>query len=273
MCPRRAGRVGRRRLLPSRATPGALAARPTQYLTGVQEFCGLPFEVTPAVLIPRPETEHVVEVALARLGERGIKIHMDTGKPWETLHVADVGTGSGCLGVALAYELPHAEIYATDISAAALEVARRNAVRNEVADRIHFAQCDLLAPFAAEDSFDEQKLNASAISSRNHQQFDLMVSNPPYISFDAADQLQREVRNHEPHQALFGGPTGIEIYGRLIGQAGEFLRERGVLVLELGHDSADYVRGIFDKQPGWTNTAITTDLAGIPRVLAAERVR
>jgi release factor glutamine methyltransferase len=249
------------------------AGEPTQYLTGRQEFWGLPFEVTPAVLIPRPETEHVVEVALARLGERGIKIHMDTGKPRETLHVADVGTGSGCLAVALAYELPHAKIYATDISAAALEVARRNAVTNGVADRIHFAQCDLLAPFAAEGSCGEQKLNASAISIRNHQQFDLIVSNPPYISFDEANQLQREVRNHEPHQALFGGPTGIEIYGRLIDQAGELLRERGVLVLELGHDSADYVRGIFDKQPGWTNIAITTDLAGIPRVLAAERVR
>ena len=97
------------------------------------------------MLIPRPETEHVIEVALARLGERGIKIHMDTGAPRETLRVADVGTGSGCLAVALARELPHAEIFATDISAPALEVARRNAARHGVADRIHFLQCDLLA--------------------------------------------------------------------------------------------------------------------------------
>ena len=121
------------------------AGEPTQYLTGKQEFWGLEFEVTPAVLIPRPETEHVMEVALARLGERGIKIHMDTGAPRATLRVADVGTGSGCLAVALARELPHAEIYATDISAPALEVAQRNAARHNVADRIHFEQCDLLA--------------------------------------------------------------------------------------------------------------------------------
>src|ERR1700722_5551436 len=120
------------------------AGEPTQYLTGKQEFWGLEFEVTPAVLIPRPETEHVMEVALARLGERGIKIHMDTGAPRETLRVADVGTGSGCLAVALAWELPHAEVVATDISEPALEVARRNAARHGVADRIHFLQGDLL---------------------------------------------------------------------------------------------------------------------------------
>jgi len=114
------------------------AGEPTQYLTGKQEFWGLEFEVTPAVLIPRPETEHVMEVALARLGERGLRIHMDTGAPRERLRVADVGTGSGCLAVALAYELPHADVYATDISAPALEVARRNAVRHGVAERVHF---------------------------------------------------------------------------------------------------------------------------------------
>ena len=127
------------------------AGEPVQYLTGKQEFWGLEFEVTPAVLIPRPETEHVMEVALARLGERGIKIHMDTGAPRETLRVADVGTGSGCLAVALAWELPHAEVFATDISAPALEVARRNAARHRVADRIHFVQCDLLTGFENTD--------------------------------------------------------------------------------------------------------------------------
>src|SRR5580693_1677633 len=123
------------------------AGEPTQYLTGKQEFWGLEFEVTPAVLIPRPETEHVMEVALARLGPRGLKIHMDTGLPRETLRVADVGTGSGCLAVSLAYELPHAEVFATDISVPALEVARRNATRHAVADRIHFLQTDLLESF------------------------------------------------------------------------------------------------------------------------------
>ncbi|MGA7626594.1 MAG: peptide chain release factor N(5)-glutamine methyltransferase [Candidatus Acidiferrales bacterium] len=249
------------------------AGEPTQYLTGQQEFWGLQFEVTPAVLIPRPETEHVMEVALARLGERGIKIHMDNGAPRDSLHVADVGTGSGCLAVALAYELPHAELYATDISAAALEVAQRNAARHKIADRIHFIHGDLLTPFAAADWSDAEKINSEPSGARNHQRFDVIVSNPPYISLDEADQLQREVRDHEPHEALFGGRSGAEIYGRLIDQAGELLDERGILVLELGHNSADYVRGIFDEQPGWTKVAITTDLAGIPRVLAAERVR
>ncbi len=247
------------------------AGEPTQYLTGKQEFWGLEFEVTPAVLIPRPETEHVMEVALARLGERGFKIHMDTGAPRDTLHVADVGTGSGCLAVALAYELPHAEIYATDISAAALEVAQRNAARHGVADRIHFVQCDLLTPFAVADSSDAEQRNGGRSAGQNRLQLDLIVSNPPYISLDQANQLQREVRDHEPHQALFGGYRGVEIYGRLIDQAGELVKDRGILVLELGHDSAEYVRGIFDEQLGWTNVAITTDLAGIPRVLAAAR--
>src|ERR1700732_1952824 len=120
------------------------AGEPTQYLTGRQEFWGLEFEVTPAVLIPRPETEHLMEVALARLGPRGFKIHLDSGLPREKLRVADVGTGSGCLAVALANELPHAEIFATDISAPALEVARRNAARHKVADRVHFLQTNLL---------------------------------------------------------------------------------------------------------------------------------
>jgi release factor glutamine methyltransferase len=247
------------------------AGEPTQYLTGKQEFWGLEFAVTPAVLIPRPETEHVMEVALARLGERGIKIHIDTGAPREKLRVADVGTGSGCLAVALAYELPHADVYATDISAPALEVARHNAVRHAVAGRVHLAQCDLLDAL--------QNANSQAVGARHavpassESRFDLIVSNPPYISLEQAPQLQREVRDHEPHQALFGGRTGAEIYGRLIEQARDLLQDRGMLVLELGHDSAEYVRGIFDEQSGWTNVSITMDLAGIPRVLAAARTR
>lgn len=257
------------------------AGEPTQYLIGKQEFWGLEFEVTPAVLIPRPETEHVMEVALARLGERGLPIHMDSGAPRERLRVADIGTGSGCLAVALAWELPHADVYATDISALALEVALRNATRHSVTDRVHLAQCDLLdalqnaksevvaAPHAAPAA------SAAAIPAFTSCEslFDVIVSNPPYISLEEGPQLQREVRDHEPHQALFGGRTGVEIYARLIEQARELLRDRGILVLELGHDSAEYVRGIFDEQSGWTKVSITMDLAGIPRVLAAERAR
>src|SRR5580698_7418891 len=161
------------------------AGEPVQYLTGKQEFWGLEFEVTPAVLIPRPETEHVMEVALARLGERGFKIHLDTGKPREKLRVADVGTGSGCLAVALAWELPHAEVFATDISAPALEVAGRNAARHNVADRIHFLRTNLLDALGDESPTGIGKLPS----------FDLIVSNPPYVGWDDASQLQREVRD------------------------------------------------------------------------------
>jgi len=234
------------------------SGEPTQYLTGKQEFWGLEFEVTPAVLIPRPETEHVVEVALERLGERGIKIDMRTGGPSSPLRVADVGTGSGCLAVALAYELPHAEVFATDVSAPALGVARRNAMRHGVSGRIHFIECDLL-------SFPDSTL-ATLPSS-----LDLVVSNPPYVARNEAATLQREVREHEPHGALFGGPTGTEIYGRLIEQAGALLSEGGTLVVELGYNAADEVLRMLRAQRGWVNVSVTNDLAGIPRVLAAER--
>jgi release factor glutamine methyltransferase len=238
------------------------AGEPTQYLTGKQEFWGLEFEVTPAVLIPRPETEHVIEVALERLGARGIKIDMKTGAPSPPLHIGDVGTGSGCIAVALAYELPHAELFATDISSAALEVARRNALRHGVADRVRFLECDLLTALlpSAEGSRDAHE-----------KQFDLIASNPPYVAHDEAHTLAREVRDHEPHTALFGGASGVEIYARLIEQAGSLLHLGGILVLELGYDSADRVRAMLVAERRWVNISITKDLAGIPRVLAAER--
>ncbi len=229
------------------------SGEPTQYITGKQEFWGLEFEVTPAVLIPRPETEHVVEVALERLGPRGIKIDMATGAPSDPLRIVDVGTGSGCLAVALAYELPHASVVATDISAASLEVARRNATRHSLENRVSFVQADLLASIQESNSFD------------------VIVSNPPYIGRDEASQLPREVREHEPERALFGGATGIEMYARLIDQSACLLHRGGILVLELGHNSADHVRGLLYGQPAWVNVSITNDLAGIPRVIAAER--
>jgi release factor glutamine methyltransferase len=230
------------------------AGEPTQYLTGKQEFWGLDFEVTPDVLIPRPETEHLIEVALERLGERGIRIHMETGASSPTLRVADVGTGSGCLAVALAHELPHAEIVATEISARAIAVARRNAARHHVADRIRFVEANLL-----------EGVSLSPLG------LDLIVSNPPYLARNEAASLPIEVRDHEPHGALFGGPTGLETYARLIQQAGALLGPRGILVLELGYDSADRVRKMFHVERRWANVGITNDLAGIPRVLAAER--
>jgi release factor glutamine methyltransferase len=229
------------------------AGEPTQYLTGKQEFWGLEFEVTAAVLIPRPETEHVVEVALERLGSRGIKIDMKTGAPSPPLRISDVGTGSGCLAVVLAHELPHAEILATDISASALEIARRNSDRHGVADRVQLLQTDLLTSVNEANSFD------------------LIVSNPPYIARNESHQLSREVRDHEPASALFAGATGTEIYPRLVKQAASVLRRRGILVLELGYNSLDHVRALLYGQPAWVNVSVTNDLAGIPRVIAAER--
>jgi release factor glutamine methyltransferase len=244
----------------------ALVARrasgePTQYLTGKQEFWGLEFEVTPDVLIPRPETEHVIEVALERLGPRGIKVNLATSAPTPPLRIADVGTGSGCIAVALACELPHAEIVATDISVEALEVAKRNAMRHGVADRVHFLQSDLLESFY-------QPL----ATSHSPLAFDLIASNPPYIARHEAADLPREVRDHEPDAALFGGPTGAEFYARIIRQSAELLRPGGILVLELGHDSAAHVGGHLSSRSDWADVRITNDLAGIPRVISAQRV-
>jgi release factor glutamine methyltransferase len=226
------------------------AGTPTQYLTGKQEFWGLEFEVTPAVLIPRPETEHVVEVAFARIGQR---------KHSHPLRIADVGTGSGCLAVALARELPDAEVVATDVSAEALEIARRNAARHGVDGRITFVECHLLDAFltAWPDS-------ASA-------RFDLIVSNPPYVARGAAEDLPREVLEHEPNTALFGGERGDEIYATLADQAAGLLEQGGVLVLELGYNLSLTVGALFEPARGWIRVSITDDLAGIPRVLAAER--
>ena len=227
------------------------AGEPTQYLTGKQEFWGMEFEVTPAVLIPRPETEHVVEVALERLGLRGIKMDMKTGAAMPELLVADVGTGSGCLAVALARELPHARLAATDISAAAIEVARRNAERLGVAGQIEFREADLLRG-TGEDA-----------------RFDLIVSNPPYIAEGEKESLQREVREHEPAGALFGGASGMEIYARLIEEARARLLAGGILVMELGHDSRASVEAMLEEPRGWREIRVTQDLAGIPRVISA----
>jgi len=263
------------------------AGEPTQYLTSKQEFWGLEFEVTPAVLIPRPETEHVVEVALERLGARSIQTGPGARERATPLRLADIGTGSGCLAVALARELPQAEISATDISAGALEVARRNAARHGVADRIHFLQCDLLDALLPAESFSAAERRQAAafaaaheaaitshgsqIASHESLSFDLIVSNPPYVARNEAASLAREVREHEPETALFGGPSGIEMYAQLMEQAGQLLRRGGTLVLELGYGAADHVRSLVTAQGVWVNTSITNDLAGIPRVLATER--
>ena len=185
----------------SRRYENALAERargiPTQYITGHQEFWGMDFIVSPAVLIPRPETEHVIEKVLSYVGRAPLQLCSGQHSPANPLRVVDVGTGSGCIAVALAKELPNAEIRATDISDSALEVARTNADRNELDNRIEFHHTDLLQGFEPAS-------------------FDFIVSNPPYVGESEEDQVQLEVRKFEPRNAVFAGPTGLEIIARLI---------------------------------------------------------
>ena len=246
------------------------AGEPTQHLTGKQEFWGLEFEVTPDVLIPRPETEHLVEVALDRLAVREIRASRPPKTQGVGLLIADVGTGSGCLAVTLAKELPGATIFATDVSVAALAVARRNAARHGVAARIHFLQCNLLEGVAAAGRARQAVPLQARDAEHESRLLDLIISNPPYIGRCEAPTLPREVREHEPELALYGGEEGYELYADLITQAAACLKPGGLLVLELGHDSLLAVRPLFDF-PAWTNVAVTNDLAGIPRVIAAER--
>ena len=221
----------------------ALAERergmPAQYITGHQEFWGMDLIVTPAVLIPRPETEHVIETVLARVAR--------APSPASLLRIVDVGTGSGCIALALAEELPGAEIHATDISAAALEIARANAARHQLEDRIQFHQADLL-----------QGLGRG--------EFDFVVSNPPYVGDSEADQVQLEVRKYEPRNAVFAGATGLEVIERLIPQARESLKPEGWLVMEISGTIADGVR---DLLADWNDVQIAKDLQGIERVVSA----
>ena len=260
---------------------------PTQHLTGKQEFWGLEFEVTPDVLIPRPETEHVIEVALDRLAVGELRAGRKQTLTGEGLQIADIGTGSGCIAIALAKELPSAAIYATDISSAALAVAQRNAKRHSVSDRIRFIECSLLDGFmrraaANADISDVGAQHAAPLLGKgaprespvtNHQSplFDLIASNPPYIGRREAATLMREVRDHEPEVALYGGEEGYELYAGLITQASAHLKPGGILVLELGHNGLPAVQPLLEA-PAWTGVAVTNDLAGIPRVLAAERL-
>ncbi len=208
-----------------------LQGKPTQYITGRQEFYGREFMVTPDVLIPRPETEHVVEAALA-LGDGARRI-------------VDVGCGSGAIAVTLSLEM-QAEAWGTDISAAALAVAAANARR--LGAPVQFVACDL----------------ASAFGPRT---MDLVVSNPPYVALSEGPGLQREVRDYEPKVALFAGETGLEIYARLATEAERVLRRGGALVVELGFKTCERVHAMLG--PLWQDVQIVPDLAGIPRVLTA----
>ena len=208
-----------------------LKGKPTQYITGHQEFYGRDFRVTRDVLIPRPETEHLVEAAMARI------------RPGDV--VVDVGTGSGAIAITLSFET-RGRIFATDISPAALCVARANAAH--LSASVGFLACDL----------------AAGLRDRG---VDVLVSNPPYVPATDRPSLQREVRDYEPPVALYGGPTGLEIYGRLIQEATRVLKSGGWLLMELGYNSLDAVRAML--QSDWTEISVAHDLAGFPRVLAA----
>jgi release factor glutamine methyltransferase len=233
---------------------------PAQYITGHQEFWGIDFIVSPAVLIPRPETEHVIETVLelhkADLGPQP----SDLGTPTPdvqgprsdaVLRILDVGTGSACIALALAKELPHAEIHATDISAAALEIARANAARLQLEHRIQFHQADLLARLSP--------LN-----------FDFIVSNPPYVGESEEDQVQLEVRKFEPRNAVFAGPTGTEIIARLIPQAHAALKPGGWLVMEISGTIAAETKHLLRD---WDDVHIVPDLQSIPRIVCARKPR
>ena len=227
----------------------ALAERsrgvPAQYITGHQEFWGMDLIVTPAVLIPRPETEHIIETVLEL-----VSIRRADGHPIP-LRILDIGTGSGCIALALAKELSTAEIHATDISSAALEVARANAARHQLESRVHFHQADLL-----------EGLNLSA--------FDFIVSNPPYVGESEEDHVQLEVRKFEPRNAVFAGAIGTEIIARLIPQAYAALQPGGWLVMEISATIADATKRLLHD---WHDVTITLDLQSIPRIARARKPR
>lgn len=227
---------------------------PTGYIIGQREFWELDIEVGPGVLIPRPETELLVEETLARLSECSVTGAQAQGGPAVTpprLAISDVGTGSGCVAVALARWLPAATITAIDASDAALTVARRNAARHDVSDRVLPVKDDLLRDAAGP--------------------FDAVVSNPPYVPTGELERLQPEIRLYEPVSALDGGPDGLDVIRRLVPEAAGRLRPGGWLLFEFGYAQADGVREIISAAPTLEFVDLRADLAGIPRVAVARR--
>jgi len=213
---------------------------PAQYITGHQEFWGLDFVVSPAVLIPRPETEHLVETVL------------ELARSVPTPRIVDVGTGSGCIALALASELQTAEVYGVDLSADALEIARANAARLQLDGRVKFLQSNVLAALAGVCDFD------------------FVVSNPPYVSNNEADKVQRSVFEFEPRMAVFAGENGLDVILPLIEQAHAALKPRGWLAMEIGYSMRDMVLELLAPTM-WDDVRVVPDLQGIPRVVAATK--
>lgn len=218
-----------------------LTNEPIQYITGQQEFFGLALKVTPATLIPRPETEHLVEAVLHSLPVN------------EPLRILDVGTGTGAIALALAAHLPLAQVTAVDLSTEALEVARDNATTHHLEGRVDFLLSDLLDGLAAKDQIDA---------------FDAIVSNPPYIPESDRAELHPQVRDFEPTQALFAGSRGLDIYRRLIPQAYAALKPGGLLALEIGHGQRDELAILLKN---WNKVAFMDDLQQIPRVALGQK--
>ena len=218
---------------------------PLQYILGTQEFRGLEMVVRPGGLIPRPETELILEEVHA------LRLHRDC------LNIADIGTGSGCLAVALAAEIPGSMIYATDCSEVALELARHNASRHQVQDRIMLLHGDLLEPLKA--------------MPEGPAEFFVIVANPPYIPTGQLDSLPSEVRDHEPYLALDGGPDGLMFYRRLLREALPVLTPGGWLVMEMGAGQASSICEEAERLMTWKVRNIRPDNAGIGRVISLER--
>lgn len=218
---------------------------PLQYITGRQEFWGIEFMVTPDVLIPRPETELIIESAVRSVKDRnGPRL------------IIDLCTGSGCIAVSLAKELPQARILATDASSQAISVARGNARRHGVADRIRFFEGDLFAPLEELDI---------------HGQVDIIVSNPPYVSSGDFSALQPEVRDYEPKMALLAGPDGTQVQRRIINGASRFLIKHGLLIMEMGLGQAGMLAHLIRQRKDYSSLNILKDLAGIDRVIVAQK--
>ncbi len=220
------------------------AGEPLQYITGHQEFYKLDFEVTPDVLIPRPETELLVERALELLD-----------KTTQPRRICDVGTGSGCIPVSILHERPMVQAVGLDLSLPALRVAARNSARHNVRERLALIASDC---FAALDA--------------DHTRFSMIVSNPPYVVEDALATLQREVRDHEPHVALTPGGDGLRIIRRLIADAPRFLDTGGYLLMEIGFDQHEAIRNLIDPQV-WELSDIHKDLQGIPRTVVLRKIQ